>query len=266
MKNDFSVNGDVVTMDVQGEKVMFDVADVERVGKYRWRKSGRRLVFTSYRDEDNIVRTVTLHKYITGSKHVRFVNGSTFDLRRSNLLPTDKVELHKPRGVNLKGNEYRIEGDTVIVLIKSKGVTYEAYIDYEDYPVVRNYTWCRNVATGYAQAIDRISRRGIYMHRLIMDASGFYDKTDHINGNRLDNRKHNLRICSDSQNHHNNIKHRNGTSGIYEHTKGKYWTACLMIKGKDIHRQKTFKNYEDAVAQRRAWEKEFNPSGLNGEN
>jgi len=259
MKNEFSVNGDVVTMDVQGEKVMFDAADIEMVGKHRWRKSGRRLVFTSYRDENSIVRTVTLHKHLTGSKHVRFVNGNTFDLRRSNLLPTDRVELHRSRGINLKGNEYRIEGDTVIVLIKSKGVTYEAYIDYEDYPVIRNHTWCRNVATGYAQAIDRISRRGIYMHRLVLDASGFYAKTDHIDGNKLDNRKRNLRICNDGQNHHNSYKHRNGTAGVSRHLDGG-WDARLQVEG-IIHR-KYFKTYEEALAQRRAWEKEFNPSGL----
>jgi len=65
MKNEFSVNGDVVTMDVQGEKVMFDAADIEMVGKHRWRKSGRRLVFTSYRDENSIVRTVALPQHLT---------------------------------------------------------------------------------------------------------------------------------------------------------------------------------------------------------
>lgn len=262
MKNEYVVQDGMVTMKVQGIQVIFDEADIPIIEKYKWKSPRKCSVNTGYRDENGIGRTLTLHKLLTGAKYVERVNGDLLDYRRCNLVPTEKVIQHHKRGVNLKGNEYRIEKGIVVVLIKSKNKIHECYIDYEDYPIVAKYTWCKNVATGYAQAIDRLTRKGVYMHRLVMGAIDFYDKIDHINGNRMDNRKSNLRICNDSQNHHNNIKHRNGTSGIYPHTKGKYWTACLIVKAKNIHLQKTFKTFEQATAQRRAWEQEFNPSGL----
>lgn len=264
MKNEYKVEGQLVKMNVQGKEVTIDYDDINKVGLYKWRTSGRSRVFTSYWDKNKIVRTMSLHKYLTGSPHVKYLNNDPFDLRRSNLLPVEKQCPIRKRGAYLKGNRVLLKKDVAIIYIDSKGSSYRVYIDVNDYPVVKNYTWCRNVKTGYAQSIDRITRKGVYMHRLIMDARGFYNKTDHIDGNRLNNRKSNLRICDDSENHHNNIKHRNVTSGIYPHTKGKYWTACLIIKKRNIYLQKTFKTHEQAIAQRRKWEEKLNPSGLQG--
>jgi hypothetical protein len=259
MKNAHTVDGDVVTMMVQGLPVMFDAADMPLVGQYRWKRARKSSVNTGYRDAVGVGRTVTLHKLITGSRFVKWQNGNDCDYRRSNLIVSERPTFRKKKGVRLKGNEYRIEGNTVIVIIKSKGDIYEAYIDYEDYPLISGYTWCRNVATGYAQSIDRLTRKGVYMHRLVIGADGFYAKTDHISGNKLDNRKANLRSCDDSQNHHNTIRHRAGVAGVSRHTAGG-WTARLQVNGV-VHR-KYFKNFDDAVEQYRTWERELNPSGL----
>lgn len=259
MKNEYVVKDGVVTMTVHGVQVIFDEADIPIIEKYKWKSSRKYSVNTGYRDENGTGRTLTLHKLLTGSKYVERANGNLLDYRRCNLIPTDKVIQHHERGVYLKGNECHIDKGTVVIIIKSKNETYEAYIDYEDYPLISQYTWCRNVVTGYAQTIDRINRKGIYLHRLVLGAHGFYSKTDHINGNRLDNRKMNLRICTDSQNHHNNIKHRDGIVGVSRHLSGG-WDARIQING--TIRRKYFQNFDDAVEQYRAWEKEFNPSGL----
>lgn len=47
-----------------------------------------------------------------------------------------------------------------------------------------------------------VSTDGIYMHRLIMNPKDD-ELIDHINGDGLDNRRENLRICTSSQNHMN---------------------------------------------------------------
>jgi hypothetical protein len=261
MKNDYSIKDGVVTMNVQGKQIIFDEIDIPIIEKYKWKSSRNYSANTGYRDENGVGRTLTLHKLLTGSKYVERVNGDLLDYRRCNLVPTDKVIQRHERGVNLKGNKCRVDKKTVIVLIKSKGKIYEAYIDYEDYPLISNYTWCRNVVSGYAQTIDRITRKGIYMHRLIMNATD--EEIDHINGNPLDNRKCNLRFCSSSQNKHNRAKHRTGKSGVYMQSR-KYWIACMQVKG--VVRRRMCKTYEEALTQRRAWEKEFNPSGLGKNN
>lgn len=49
------------------------------------------------------------------------------------------------------------------------------------------------------------------MHRALMKTPRG-KKTDHINGDRLDNRKSNLRICTNKQNARNNRKQSNASS------------------------------------------------------
>jgi hypothetical protein len=66
------------------------------------------------------------------------------------------------------------------------------------------------------------------MHRFIMSTPDGMD-TDHKNGNTLDNRKANLRICTTSQNMMNTTK-RNGSNtykGVY---KTRYGTFNARIK------------------------------------
>jgi len=49
-------------------------------------------------------------------------------------------------------------------------------------------------------------RKEIQMHREILGLTDPKQKVDHINGNRLDNRRENLRVVTDSQNHMNRVK------------------------------------------------------------
>ncbi len=258
MKNEFTVEDGIVTMIAQGKQVIFDVDDIPIVEKYKWKSPRKCSVNTGYRDENGIGRTLTLHKLLTGSKYVEWLNGNVYDYRRCNITPTEKVIQHHERGVYLKGNKYHIEKGTVVILIESKGITHEALADYEDYPIISKHTWCRNPISGYAQTIDRISRKGIYMHRLITGALPG-EEIDHINGNPMDNRKCNLRFCSSSQNKHNSQRHREGAAGVSRHSDGG-WDARLQING--VINRKYFKSFDDAVNQYRAWEQELNPSGL----
>lgn len=84
---------------------------------------------------------------------------------------------------------------------------------------------------------------------------------DHKNGNSLDNRKENLRICNLSENNCNRRKHKNATSkykGVSFHkdnTGYKLWRAAIgkTINGKEIKREKHFLTEIEAAKQYNEW-------------
>lgn len=91
-----------------------------------------------------------------------------------------------------------------------------AIIDDEDFDLVSKYKWC---FSNYAKRHKpRPSKGWILMHRLICGAkAGQY--VDHINKNKLDNRKDNLRICTHAENDRNRGVAKNNMTGF----KGVSW-------------------------------------------
>jgi len=88
-----------------------------------------------------------------------------------------------------------------------------ALVDDADFDRVSQYTWsCLN--GGSAQA--RIGTIRVQMHRFILGLNDYDGKVvvDHINHNRLDNRRCNLRIVTHSQNCGNKIPARR--KGLYK--------------------------------------------------
>jgi hypothetical protein len=108
----------------------------------------------------------------------------------------------------------------------------QAIVDVEDYPLVSKYKWH---LSGAGYAVRTVNRKNkVYMHREINNTPA--DKfTDHINGNRLDNRRSNLRTCYRSGNAMNigKPKGKSGFIGVY--STGKRWRARVKIGGTMKH-------------------------------
>lgn len=85
---------------------------------------------------------------------------------------------------------------------KHKG-KYVAIVDDEDYEWLNSYRWCYDGR--YAQRRNKIEGH-VRMHMLIMKPQKGMG-VDHINGNPLDNRRLNLRVCSQGENSKNMSKH-----------------------------------------------------------
>lgn len=95
---------------------------------------------------------------------------------------------------------------------------FTALVDTDDYDWLRKNKWYVS-NSGYAvrdQYIGKVNgkykSRTVLMHREILNAPKGSD-VDHTNGNRLDNRKSNIRVCTRSQNLAN-IKKSNKTSSL----------------------------------------------------
>jgi hypothetical protein len=86
--------------------------------------------------------------------------------------------------------------------------------------------------TYYATVGDR--RRQKFLHRVILGLSDPAVLVDHINGNGLDNRKSNLRVCNNQQNQANCRKQANTSSrykGVRWHKGQAKWNAYIKVDG-----------------------------------
>jgi hypothetical protein len=100
-----------------------------------------------------------------------------------------------------------------------------AIVDDKDFDKVKNLKWFHHF--GYAKRNFFINKKWVIisMHRLILGLGrGDVRQVDHINGNGLDNRRKNLRLCTNSQNQMNKIvNNKYGYKGIFKTNRPKKW-------------------------------------------
>jgi hypothetical protein len=141
----------------------------------------------------------------------------------------------------------------IVIPIESKTHGLKHYfIDGDDFDKIKTYNW-HITSTGYIQTNikNNKSKSGfssVGIHRIILDCPDAM-LVDHINHNPLDNRKENLRICTNTENCRNSKKPKNGKLSKYKGvsmTYGKYWFAQIGINGKR-KRLGTFENEIDAA-------------------
>ncbi len=115
-----------------------------------------------------------------------------------------------------------------------------ALIDEGDLEVISNYKWrALHVARGKwnERWVAQGGHAGIYMHRLIMGVTDRKVQVDHINHDSLDNRRNNLRLCSNKQNMGNQRKTGVSKSSQYKGVSWEKdrnaWKAQIMIDGKN---------------------------------
>lgn len=110
-----------------------------------------------------------------------------------------------------------------------------AIVDDDDYDSLIVYRWSFNGHCANSSFVINGRKITIGMHRIIMNAPNGME-VDHINGNPLDNRKCNLRICTHEQNSRNKKMHTN-KNGQYKGTTphGKHWRATIRHNKSDLH-------------------------------
>lgn len=112
-----------------------------------------------------------------------------------------------------------------------------AFVDDEDFAEISKFKWHFD-GSGYASRdVHRGEKKGkIRMHRFLLGVPDFDKRqVDHINGNRLDNRRSNLRLVLQSENKLNVRRHRDnksGFKGVSLHRPTGKWIAFIMARGK----------------------------------
>lgn len=160
------------------------------------------------------------------------------------------------KGSNSKNTIVVYEDYAEVILENKEGIEVaRVLIDIEDIDLVKQYRWrASNYNKPYARCgINK--NKTIQMHRLIMKPENGL-VVDHINHNRLDNRKSNLRVCTYSQNAMNrgNLA-GNKDKGIFKlkdvNRKRPYQ---VMIKVNGIRIVKYASTYEEALLLRQELE------------
>lgn len=152
--------------------------------------------------------------------------------------------------VKRKNNSYRITNDVVYIKCGDK----EAIIDYEDFSRVEPYYWSLT-KYGYVTSLSS----NIRLHNIIMGITkhDFNREVDHINRDKLDNRKSNLRLVNRQINNLNTGNQKNnkscGLKGVSYHKQYGKWRAYIMLDYKQILLG-WFDNPEDAYKVRLEYE------------
>lgn len=132
-----------------------------------------------------------------------------------------------------------------------------ALVDDEDFDYLYQWKWyaCKSGNTFYANRYDKNlnnKKIKIYMHRFITKNINKKMHTDHINRNGLDNRKINLRICTNSQNSSNRglqINNTTGFKGVYYAKNINKFRAIIVVN----RIKKTLGSYIDPIDAARAY-------------
>ncbi len=104
-----------------------------------------------------------------------------------------------------------------------------AKVDTDMYWLVRLFEWrTHKMKTARWYARTYINGGHIYMHRLVM-AARTGDQIDHKNHDGLDNRRVNLRFCTQSQNQQNRKKITSSSKrkGVTFHRQSEKWQAQI---------------------------------------
>ena len=157
--------------------------------------------------------------------------------------------------VRKRENRYVFQDDHIV------GYTQEGtpfYIDSDDYENVHQYSWYQT-SNGYIATRDR-EKGGelLTLHRKVMGARDD-ELVDHINHDKTDNRKQNLRIVTRSQNQQNMKVPSHNSSGVRGVSWSNYhqnWVTQIWVDG-EHHYLGAYKNFDDAVAARKAAEEKY---------
>jgi hypothetical protein len=119
-------------------------------------------------------------------------------------------------------------------------------VDTKDIPTISRYVWSHRqgdttkYVSGRERGVEFKKRKLVALHRILLGAIGKNVQVDHINGNGLDNRRVNIRLCTPSQNQGNRRTMKRGKSSRFKGVifvtspKKRPWKAQIGLNGKNI--------------------------------
>jgi GTP:adenosylcobinamide-phosphate guanylyltransferase len=180
-----------------------------------------------------------------GTRSCGCIRTEKLSARMQEMAPIFNAKKHKT-------NVYDLSGEYGVGL--TSNTQNEFYFDLEDYDKIKDYCWHETIGKDGVHRLgtyDPKTKKQIAMHALL----GFKN-FDHADRNELNNRKINLRPCTNTENNYNRNRFSNNTSGytgVTFITKSQKWRAFLY-KNNELVLNVCFDNKEDAINARKAAE------------
>lgn len=131
-------------------------------------------------------------------------------------------------------------------------------IDEEDYESVSRYSWCIDGYPRTSVRADWGGLRAIRLHEFLMGKPPEGKEWDHINQDKLDNRRENLRAVIPTINQRNRrllSTNTSGCTGVFSLLDGR-WSSTIIAYGV-CYQLGRFDSYEEAVEARKAGEEKY---------
>jgi hypothetical protein len=152
---------------------------------------------------------------------------------------------------------------TIPLRARDGSIRAHAIVDPDRFDDLNRYTW--HLSThGYVQRLSRLTEEGdprkrIAMHRQVLELeAGDGRHVDHINRDRLDNRRANLRFATPAENRQNTSAREGASSAFrgvtWDETNGR-WAARVML-GRQNHFVGRFRSELAAALEAEAFRKE----------
>lgn len=124
----------------------------------------------------------------------------------------------------------------------------KAIVDEDVFNFLSQFNWYYGKGYAMTMVSQPSGRTYIYMHKMLMFA-GPGQIVDHINGDKLDNRRENLRLSSHYQNLANRpapVNNKTGYKGVSYNKTARKYTAQITVKG-EYHYLGLYKTPEEAA-------------------
>ena len=142
--------------------------------------------------------------------------------------------------------------------LKTVGGT-EFIIDIDDLPLLEGKTFHTRgeyISVYFPSSFyGAKNKRSVYLHKYLMGEPD--NEVDHINGNKLDYRRENLRHVTKAEQNYNRAAWGQYPQGISYDANKELYRARIQIRGKRISLGR-FKNLNDAIAARKAYDDKLN--------
>lgn len=141
-------------------------------------------------------------------------------IKYGKCLDNDPRTRHSPNGIIIH-DEYA----EILLYNNDMEIIGSTLVNWENIETVMKYKWSMD-NKGYAYN----KKHNIRLHRLILNCPSDM-VVDHINHNRLDNRKENLRICTVQENNRN----KSNVDGVSWRNDRSKWRAYITVDNKQIY-------------------------------